>query len=210
MAVVQTNGGDYSADCLRQIHDECKIPYSQINNLRAFVRIALKHPETLEFNVSDDDCHLIFHKEVKEAQTEIVQQNERLDDFQLIPNDSNGNPKLSGMALFEHMCKFCNVQAGKGTKDGQLVRIMPLKHLNVEVSSDAMDCIQPLESELCWVAIMRDSFGEKAKRKCAQRKLNNLGLIIGQTTVVNSEQNMAKMREQLQFANALVSSSHRH
>ncbi len=51
---------------------------------------------------------------------------------------------------------------------------------------------------------MRDAFGERAVRKCSQRKLNNLEIIVRQSTVINNNANMLCAREQLEFANSMA------
>lgn len=43
---------------------------------------------------------------------------------------------------------------------------------------------------------------EEAQRRCAKRKMNSLGNIIGQSGIVNSKENMEKMRQQLQLSSA--------
>ncbi len=40
--------------------------------------------------------------------------------------------------------------------------------------------------------------------KCLQRKLNNLGIIVGQSTVINNNANMLCAREHLEFANSMA------
>ena len=88
------------------------------------------------------------------------------------------------------------------------MRVEPTGGLHVELYEDSLECIQPSEGELRRGAILRDSFGNRAARKCAKRKLNNLGAIVGQATVVNSMENMEKMRDNLQFASAMAQISH--
>ena len=82
------------------------------------------------------------------------------------------------------------------------MRLAPTKGLDIALYNDSLECIQPTESELRRGAVIRDSFGERAQRKCAKRKLTALGTIVGHCGVVNSEENMEQMREQLAFATA--------
>ncbi len=74
----------------------------------------------------------------------------------------------------------------------------------MELSHDNLECIQPTESEVPCGAIMRDAFGERAVHKCLQRKLNNLAIIVGRSTVINNNANMLRAREQLEFANSMA------
>jgi hypothetical protein len=82
--------------------------------------------------------------------------------------------------LFHNMCYFWNVCAAKRSAiGGETVQLSPLTGLNLELSHDNLECIQPTELEVRCGAIMRDAFGERAVRKCLQRKLNNLAIIVG-------------------------------
>jgi hypothetical protein len=74
----------------------------------------------------------------------------------------------------------------------------------LELSHDNLECIQPTESEIRCGAIMRDAFGERAACKCLQQKLNNLAIMVGRSTVINSNANMLCAREQLEFANSMA------
>ena len=50
------------------------------------------------------------------------------------------------------------------------MKILPSTELNVEIASDALMCIQPMQSELRRANILNDSFGKRAIRKCAKRE----------------------------------------
>ena len=122
----------------------------------------------------------------------------------MIPKEGDGRPKLTGMDLFHHMVTFCNMNHSRVDEDGQHVKILPSTKLNVETSSDALKCIQPTQSELRRANILHDSFGKRAIRKGAKRKLNNIGNMVGHCVVVNDETNMARMRENLTFAESMA------
>ena len=62
--------------------------------------------------------------------------------------------------------------------------------------------IQPTEEDMRRGSILKDHVLERAKRKCAQRRFNNIGLVVGHSAVVNSAKNMARMEEELTFAAA--------
>ena len=74
-----------------------------------------------------------------------------------LPRDVNGNIKLSGKELLDHMCRFYNVEHAKKADPGDSARMEPARGLHVK------------------------------------RKTNNLGAIVGNATVVNSEENMEKI-----------------
>ena len=75
----------------------------------------------------------------------------------------------------------------------------------MELHDDSLECIQPTASELRMgaVIVIKDSIGVRAKRKCAKRKLNNIGTIVGHSGVVNSEENRKRMKDSLTLAAAM-------
>ena len=82
------------------------------------------------------------------------------------------------------------------------VRLGPALALDVHLMPDSLGMIAPTADDMRRGSILKDHLGERAKRKCAKRKLNSIGLVIGQSTVVNSAENMARMQEELEFASA--------
>ena len=102
------------------------------------------------------------------------------------------------------MCKYRNMHSGADAKDGEGARLAPTKGLNVEFEKDSLECIQPKPEELRRGAVLRDAFGDRAQRKCAQRKLNNIGSVNGQSAILNSHENMAKMQDNLEFSASLA------
>jgi len=209
MTIVSTHGGSFSPDCLQQLHTECRIPYSQLSDLRVCVYISTEHPETIDYDKSDldpsaDDNEKDTNTNIKEATMNVTKQNDGLDHFQLIPKTTKGKSKLAGEDLFKHVVTFRNVNNVELADNGDPKKLLPSDSLDVELSRDGIKCIQPNASELRRAAILRDSFGEQAIRKCAKRKLNNIGNIVGQSTVVNSDENIRKIKLGLQLADSMA------
>ena len=198
MTIMQSHGFRYTADSLKQLHTECSLPFSQLTDIRVCIIIARQHPGTLDMSVCHKKSAETTLAEVAEAQEAAAKQEAGLDDFQLVPRDCDGKPKLTGVLLLDHMSRVRNMRAVQAGK----VRVEPSESINLEMQKDSIEMIQPTSEELRHGNILRYHFGEGAKRKCAQRKLNSLGSVIGTSTVVNSEENMAKMREALEFAAA--------
>ena len=98
----------------------------------------------------------------------------------MIPKDENGKFKYAGEQLFEHMCKFRNIQMAAKTKQGQKLVIEPSAGLDIHIHPDAMGCIIPTDCELRQGDVLQDAVGEEMERKCASRKLTNLGTVVGQ------------------------------
>lgn len=81
------------------------------------VMISNEHPETLDFELTKDDkSNNDIVKVVIETQATAAKQSDHLDQFQLVPKDADGKPKLSGLDLFDHICWFCNAQVAQETK----------------------------------------------------------------------------------------------
>jgi len=204
MTIVTTNGG-YTRQCLEQLHNECRIPYSQMNDIRVCVIIGRDHPETLEMELTNNDTSKNdTNDEVEAARAATAKQSDGLDAFQLIPKDSEGNSKLSGDELLEHMCRYRNEQNSKALGDGSLMRLQPSAGLDLDINEESIRMIQPTMADLVRGAIIRDACGANAKRKCAKRKLTNIGTIVGQSAVVNSDENMKRMRESLEFSETVA------
>ena len=217
MTVIQSHGGSYTPGCLNQLHSECNIPYSHMNDLRVCVKVAMEHPETLDFECSSledltrfgsDDataaCNNVDNSIIQEARKNVTKQNDGLDIFQLVPKTAEGNSKLSGIDLFNHMITYRNVNAAEIDDDGKGVPCKPSANLDLAIAHDSISCIHPTDSHFRRSAILKDAVGDRAIRKCAQRKLNNIGNVIGQCAVVNSQENMARMKERLEMAASMA------
>ena len=205
MTVMSTNQFKHTATTLQQLHQECKIAYCQMNDIRVCVIIAQEHPESLAFEptlMSEEEVSSDVQA-VAEARDGVGKLDSGLDVFQLHPKDVDGKAKLSGENLFDHVCKFRNLNEAAAAVDGTSVRMKPTDGLNVELLKDSLECIQPTASELRMGAVMKDTLGVRAKRKCAKRKLNNIGAIVGHSDVVNSEENRKKMKDSLNLAAAM-------
>ena len=87
--------------------------------------------------------------------------------FQLVQKDARDKPKFFVPELFNHTCRYRNTNTAVGTKDGKQVHLVPMERLDVVLYEDSLKCIQPTESELHHGAAIRDSFGNRAIKKCA-------------------------------------------
>ena len=119
-----------------------------------------------------------------------------MDVFQLHPKDADGKPKFKRLKLLDHVVKRRNKLKAEEVKCG------PSAALDIHLVDDSLEMIAPTIEDMRHHNILRDHAGERAKRKCAQRKLNSIGLVVGHCAVVNSDENMQRMQEELQFAAA--------
>ena len=138
--------------------------------------------------------------DVEDARKAVAPLNSNLDQFQLVPRGSNGKAKLTGAALFAHMCSYRGRmlgRAGERTYEGS-------KHLDLSLGKRQMECIQPSEHELKRGHIIRDAVGDGAALKVARRKLNTIGNMHGHCAVLNGAENLKRMRDDLQLTDAIA------
>ena len=76
----------------------------------------------------------------------------------------------------------------------------PSANLCIHLYPDSLKSMQPTANQLRRGAIIMDYVGNNVARKCARRKLNSYGYLVGHCGVVNSAKNMKKMKEQLVMA----------
>ena len=62
----------------------------------------------------------------------------------------------------------------------------------------------PTEKDFARGNVMSHAHGRRAKRKMAQRKLTNIGTVVGYCGVVNSDDKMKKLREQYEFVQSIA------
>ena len=196
MTVLQSHGFQYTADSLQQLHVECSMPYSQLSDLRICVVVARQHPETLDMTLTKTDTPGQDVKTVQDARAAAAKQSDGLDIFQLHPKDADGKPKFKGLKLLDHVVKRRNKLKAEEVKCG------PSAGLDIHLMDDSLEMITPTFEDMRHHGILKDHAGERAKKKCAQRKMNSIGLVVGHCAVVNSAENMQRMQEKLQFAAA--------
>ena len=81
-----------------------------MNCVRVSVLIARQRPKTLDMVVKKIEKEASKSITVDEAKREAAKQSDGLDDFQLVPKDAKGNPKLQGEDLLRHMIKLRNAK----------------------------------------------------------------------------------------------------
>ena len=213
MTIMQSYSYSWSAECISRIMEECTVTIGQMQDLRTCIIVARKHPETLEydFDTLQAEKEMVEQAardaeptELKDARASGLSINRGLDNFQMIPKDENGISKYSGEELFNHICKYRNIQTIAKLKNGKITMIQPSSGLDIHLQQDSMSCIIPTDSELRRGNILRDAVGDEAERKCSSRKLTNIGTVVGHCDVLNSEDNIKKMADNLMFVSAVA------
>ena len=80
---------------------------------------------------SEKEIHIKTVNAIQEVEKVPIAAGLGLDHFWLVPRDANGKPKLSGLELFNHVCRYRNSNAAAGTRDGKQVRLVPIEGLDV-------------------------------------------------------------------------------
>lgn len=206
MTVCETHAYQYSVACITTLHVECKLMYSQMNDVRVCVLVARDHPESLDFNINElTVASVAVPQAVSEENARKISLNDNLYHLMRIPRDGEGNPIIVGNDLFDHMCRFRNMKhAAEDHDNDEVPRMAPSEALDINLFKDSLMMIQPTEYDLRRGAILKDYAGNNAKRRTAKRKLNNIAVTIGNCCVVNSEENMRRQREQLIMADSVA------
>ena len=132
--VTKYGENSYDMACTDELHDQLKISYANISDLRVSVIIALEHPETVDYDQEEPDWDEVKRAKnersgIHEGNSDNVNINSGLNSFQRIPKTKDGVPLLLGQYLFDHMVEFRNNIC---SVDG---RLEPSKYLDLEVSS---------------------------------------------------------------------------
>ena len=57
MTIMQSHNFEYTAASLKLLHEECMLPFSQINDILVCIIISRLHPETLDMSVVHQPSH---------------------------------------------------------------------------------------------------------------------------------------------------------
>ena len=227
MTILNSHGGKYTSQCLRALKTECKLNLNQLTEIRVCMIIAKEHPETLDMDLDDienesganestDNNPEIYSNSdpqavtMEEARAEDQNLNKCLDYYQLNPKDSSGKQKFSGEALLNHMCGYRNREFAKegSTDDDRTSKppslLEPSPYLDVHLYDDSLRAIKPTKQDFLRGNAMSHAHGIRAQRKMAERKLTNIGTVVGHCGVVNSDENLRKLRDSLEFAKSFA------
>ena len=76
-------------------------------------------------------------------------------------------------------------------------------HIELFLGKRQMECIQPTKHKLKRGHIIRDAVGDGAELKVVRRKLNTIGNMHGHFSVLNSADNLKRIRDDLQITDAI-------
>ena len=84
---------------------------------------------------------------------------------------------LTGLALFEHMCK----RARRSTETGNT--LLPATHLDVQFNEVQEKLLNPSQRDYAIAELMKHADGEGAKQSMAKRKLDTMGNVRGHSGI---------------------------
>ena len=189
VAIVERNGGSYSAKCLNELHFEAHVMYPDMQKLRLCVEAAKENPHHLDQGMPEESPTGNVAPELAAAVAAQLPVTHGLATFQLKPLG------LKGDALFAHMVAF---RARHGGTE------RPSQFLDVEMTDDQARILAPTMQDLSVQAILKDAGGEGATKKLAKRKLNTAGAITSHCGLQNHPERVNKLISALELAASLA------
>ena len=185
-----------------------------MTDIRVCIIIVKEHPETLDFVPGDDENDVSTNESsvaaIEDARAEAEDLNDGLDYYQLNPKGTGGKPKYHGEKLLEHMCGHRNRMFAKEVSiddDSAYIRRPcqePSSYLDLHLYPDSLRAIMPSEKDFNRGNVMSHAHGTRAQRKMADRKLTNIGTVVGHCGLVNSKENMRRLTEQYEFVKSIA------
>ena len=117
------------------------------------------------------------------------------------PENSEGIPLFSGLALFDHMVNLSRRSVSTGQD------LMPSAQLDVEYTKVQQRLINPRPMDYAMHEIAKHAHGEDARTSMARRKLDNLGYIRGESGVANDEERRRRLKNQLNLTASVAAIS---
>ena len=104
LEIVETYNTPYCVECVKELHEQCKVPYSDMQSLQMCIQLAIENPSHLdrgipsktEVQAASEPC-----AELKQAIKSQSNVTNGLSQFQLKPEG------MAGEDLFNHMVTFC-------------------------------------------------------------------------------------------------------
>ena len=200
-AIFPGHDASYTHLCQLQLHEDCNIPYSNMRNVRVCLVLSKDHPQMLDWQMPEKkNFSTVPISDVEDAQKYVSPLNSNLDLFQLGPRGSNRKSKLTGAALFAHICFYRRRILGReGTQNYE-----GSNHLELSLGKRQMEYIWPTEQKLERGHIIRYSEGDGASLIVARKKLNTIGNMHGHCSLLNGADNLKCMRDDLQLTDAIA------
>ena len=192
VAIVNKHGS-YTVDCCKELYGSCHIPYKDMQNLRVCVECAAECPAQLDrgaLEPSEVAAHV--NAEVlagKAVSTSII---DGLQTFELKPKGTTGEE------LFAHMIMK------RAISPSSKALLSPSCYLDLEVSDGNRSVLAAaIGRHVSKREIMRDAGGNGANTKLAARKLDQMGFYKSHSGLTNSEDVMARRKNQFMLAKSV-------
>ena len=190
------NDESYNPLCMRQIHEDCNIPYSNMNNFRVCLLLANYYPRMLDWKLPENQKFPTAHiADVEDSQKYVAPLYSNLYLFQLITQGSNRKSKLTGAPLFDLMCLYHIKMLGR---EGAW-KYEGFNHLDLSLGKKHMECIHPTKHKLKRGHIIWGAVGDGAALKVARGVLNTIRNMHRHCAMLNGAENLKRMRDDLQL-----------
>lgn len=186
----------FSVPCVRELHKDAHIQLKDMQNLRLCLDLCRSNEsliDQVEAAPRPTEPEL-----VRSAAAARVAVETGLQTFQLHPTDLSGKRTMKGAELFSHVVSFVRRTSAR---DEQMA---PSSYLDVEISKQQMQLLQPTAQDFVAREIMSHCHGEGAKQALAQRKLDALGNLRGSCGLANDAERMRRLKNQLDLAKSMA------
>ena len=185
----------WTVRCCQELQEKCVIPKMELQNLRVCIECALKDPSHLdrELPTKEELEAKLINPEVTHVSDQIKGASEGLKYFQLHPKELADKHEEH----FAHLITKRHLSTGN---------VKPSAYLDVEQSEWNTEVLMSANTEKMQTkrSIMKDAFGERARMKIAQRKVNAMGLVQSHCAFINNEVELAKMKNQHELAASIA------
>jgi hypothetical protein len=197
--LVDSFDGKYTVECCKAIMEKLHIPMKDLQGVRLCLSAANEDPDHLERGAPEATYVPPVHDEIAAAQANVGDINTGLNTFLLKP------PGMVGLELFHHM-EYKMAISPTAKAEFKVMNQSPSQYLDVAMNSDNRTALAAAinPSVTAKRSMMADSVGENAKKKLARRKLNMLGDISCRSRIVNSDDQLEKMRNRALLSDSMA------
>jgi hypothetical protein len=192
--VAAQHNNQFTVGCVKQIHHECIMSMKDMQHVRLCLECAWEHPSHLDMEQPSHDNLSEVAEGVVNAQADVMDACSGLSWFQLKP------PGMTGQALLDHM--FAQRQISFKTREDR--RYEANSYLDLAIKPCNIAVLKHMAApDLSKMAIMQDCAGNRATLNLAVRKLNTTGYVQHHCGLVNTDDNVMKLKIALQLSQSM-------
>ena len=200
--VIDEHHASFTVECVQDLKSKCHIAPADMQKIRVAYDVSKEDPSSI------DITNATRQTSVAEAETNGANQKQATDlvlkglvTFQRVPSHLVGKGK--GEELLKHQLTFlkrtCNTDV-----------LEPSAYLDIEISKDQRDILNPTASDMTIREIMKDAGGRGATKKFAKRKLDSVGYVQSQCYAITDPKRIARQVSALKLAESVAEISCRN